>query len=70
MRELTVPVRQGLAFLRLGLSASWSADYKTWRNSFLRNRLRLTLWMALSIVLTLIILFIGRTTVDKRLAWL
>ena len=59
MKELAVPVRQGLAFLRLGLSASWSANYETWRNSFLRERLRLTLWLALSIDLTLIIQTVG-----------
>ncbi|NEQ24107.1 MAG: adenylate/guanylate cyclase domain-containing protein, partial [Microcoleus sp. SIO2G3] len=57
MKELAVPVRQGLAFLKVSLSATWSADYEVWRNSFLRNRLRLTLWIALSVAFTVVILW-------------
>jgi class 3 adenylate cyclase len=55
IRELAVPIRQGLAFLKLSLSASWSGGYKARRNSFLRDRLRLTLWLSLVVVLTVII---------------
>ena len=69
IRELVIPVIQGLAFLRAGLYASWSTDYEVWRNSFLRNRLRLTLWISLGAVLTLILLTLG-TAQDRALAWL
>ena len=67
IKELAVPVRQGLAFLRLGLLASWSPNYETWRKSFLRDRLRPTLWIALSVILTSIILVLARVAFDKTL---
>jgi class 3 adenylate cyclase len=69
MKELLVPVRQGLSFLRLSLSASWSADYKAWRNGFLRNRLRLTLWLSFSAILTVIMLVLSMGVLKKALAW-
>ena len=69
MKELAVPVRQGLAFLKLSLSATWSADYEVWRNSFLRNRLRLTLWIALGVAFTVVILILWMSSLDKAIAW-
>jgi class 3 adenylate cyclase len=69
IKELIVPVRQGLAFLRAGLSASWSADYEVWRNSFLRNRLRLTLWISLGAVFTVILLILAMAALNHRFAW-
>lgn len=69
LRELAVPVRQGLAFLKLSLSASWSAGYESWRKSFLRERLRLTLWLALGFVLTTLVRDIGWATFAGALPW-
>ena len=69
MKELLVPVRQGLTFLRLSLSASWSADYKAWRNGFLRNRLRLTLWLSFGAILTVIMLVLSLGVLKKAFAW-
>ena len=69
MRELFVPIKQGLALLKTGLYASWSADYKVWRNSFLRNRLRLTLWISVGAVLTVILLTVGTAVLDKSFVW-
>ena len=69
LRELAVPVRQGLAFFRAGSSASWSADYEAWRNTFLRNRLRLTLRIALGAVLTALILILVLAALGRGLAW-
>ncbi|HEY9833273.1 MAG TPA: adenylate/guanylate cyclase domain-containing protein [Stenomitos sp.] len=69
IKDLVVPVRQGLAFLRASLSASWSADYEVWRNSFLRNRLRLTLWISLGAVFTVILLILAMAALNQRFAW-
>lgn len=69
IKELIVPVKQGLAFLRASLSASWSADYEVWRNSFLRNRLRLTLWISLGAVFTVILLILAMAALEQRFAW-
>jgi class 3 adenylate cyclase len=69
LRELAVPIRQGLAFLKISLSASWSADYQMWRRSFLRNRLRLTLQIALVVVLTVVILILFLAAWNQKLAW-
>jgi class 3 adenylate cyclase len=69
LRELAVPIRQGLAFLKTSLSASWSADYQMWRRSFLRNRLRLTLRIALVVVLTVLILILFLAAWNQKLAW-
>jgi class 3 adenylate cyclase len=69
IKQLVVPVRQGLAFLRASLSASWSADYEVWRNSFLRNRLRLTLWISLGAVFTVILLILAMAALNQRFAW-
>lgn len=69
IQELVLPVRQGLAFLRASLSASWSADYEVWRNSFLRNRLRLTLRISLGAVFTVILLILGMAALNQKFAW-
>ncbi|MCA1992847.1 MAG: adenylate/guanylate cyclase domain-containing protein [Coleofasciculus sp. S288] len=71
IKELVVPVKQGLAFLKTSLSASWSTAYEVRRKSFLRNRLRLTLWLALALVLTLVIYQFSRatTTPDPSIRW-
>lgn len=69
IRELVIPVIQGLAFLRAGLYASWSTDYEVWRNSFLRNRLRLTFWISLGAVLTLSLLTLGTAAPDQAFPW-
>lgn len=69
IKDLVVPVRQGLAFLRASLSASWSADYEVWRNSFLRKRLRLTLWISLGAVFTVILLILAMAALEQRFAW-
>lgn len=55
LRELAVPVKQALAFLKLGLSASWSINYETRRKIFLRDRLHLTLRIAVAVVVTFLI---------------
>ncbi len=68
LKELAVPVRQGLAFLKASLSASWSADYELWRRSFLRNRLRLTLWIALGVILTVIVMALGMSALGHEKA--
>lgn len=67
MKELAVPVRQGLAFWKASLSASWSADYETWRKSFLRQRLRLTLWVAIAVIVTAIALVLGTVASGQEL---
>ncbi len=70
LKGLAVPVKQGLAFLKLGLSASWSAAYEVRRKSFLRDRLRLTLWLALALVSTLVALQLSRaTTTSEASIW-
>ncbi|MBD2130310.1 adenylate/guanylate cyclase domain-containing protein [Microcoleus sp. ZQ-A2] len=69
IQELVLPVRQGLAFLRASLSASWSADYEVWRNSFLRNRLRLTLRISLGAVFTVILLILAMAALNQKFAW-
>ncbi|HEY9633133.1 MAG TPA: adenylate/guanylate cyclase domain-containing protein [Coleofasciculaceae cyanobacterium] len=69
MRELAVPVRQGLAFLKANRLASWSTDYGVWRNSFLRKRLHLTLWLAIGVVLTVIILILVMGALHPTSAW-
>jgi adenylate cyclase len=69
LKQLKLPVKQGLAFLKASLSASWSADYQLWRRSFLRNRLRLTLRIALGVVLTVLILILVLGFLNHRLAW-
>jgi class 3 adenylate cyclase len=69
MRELAVPVRQGLAFLKARLAASWSADYGVWRISFLRKRLHLTLWLAISVVFTVIILILVMAALHQGSTW-
>ncbi|HEY9653012.1 MAG TPA: adenylate/guanylate cyclase domain-containing protein [Coleofasciculaceae cyanobacterium] len=50
-----MPIKQGLAFLKLGLSASWSINYETRRKIFLRDRLHLTLQIAVAVVVTFLI---------------
>lgn len=69
MKELAVPVKQGLAFLKASLSASWSASYEAWRDSFLRKRLRLALWIALIAVLTVIILVLSRADLEQAIIY-
>lgn len=70
MKELAVPVRQGLAFLKASLSASWSADYEAWRNRFLRDRLRFTIWLSQGVVLTVIALVVSMTLSMQQFPWL
>jgi adenylate cyclase len=70
MKELAVPVIQGLAFFKASLSASWSADYQAWRNRFLRERLRLTIWLSLSVVLTVIALVLSTALSRQEFPWL
>lgn len=69
LRELTVPVRQGIAFLKLGWSATWSANYEARRKSFLRERLRLTLWLSLALVVTVSVQELNYATTTGVLAW-
>ncbi|HEY9669064.1 MAG TPA: adenylate/guanylate cyclase domain-containing protein [Coleofasciculaceae cyanobacterium] len=69
IKELAVPVKQGLAFLKASLSVSWSAEYEVWRRSFLRNRLRLTLWISLGVVLTAISLALRVALLDHENGW-
>lgn len=70
LRELTVPIKQGLAFLKLGLSASWSANYETRRKIFLRDRLHLTLRIAVAVVVTFLIQDASQATTNPSfLRW-
>lgn len=66
MKELVVLVKQGLAFLKVDWSINWSADYKVRRKSFLRDRLHLTLWIGLGLVLTLFIQDCGRAVLAAK----
>ena len=65
--KLAVPIKQGLAFIKASLYSSWSTDYEVWRNSFLRNRLRICLWISLGVVLTVILLTLGTGTLNQDL---
>jgi adenylate cyclase len=69
MREVAVPVKQGLAFLKASLSASWSANYETWRKGFLRKRLRLTVWIAVVVILTVIALVLSKGAVEQAIIY-
>lgn len=69
LRELAVPIKQGLAFLKLGLSASWSINYETRRKIFLKDRLHLTLQIAVAVVVTFLIQDISQAASQPSFRW-